>query len=119
LSPFHLFIRHASAVHFPDKLNGAAHVSQGHAAGVVVTESVPLKPFLFVALAVLAGKPRPFVANGVVETLTIVAAEHVSPYLVATFHSHVSLRFSSFHDCLLKFLGPYSLVPSIAARTLN
>jgi len=90
-------------VHFLGNLNGAAHESQGDAAGVILTESVPLKPFVFVALAALAGKPWPFITNGVVETFTIVSAEHVSSHLVATFHSHVAFRFSTSHDSLLKF----------------
>jgi hypothetical protein len=115
----HLFGRDVSAVHFVDKLNGAAHESQGDAAGVIIVESVPFEPFLFVALAALAGKPRPSLANGVVKTLTIVAAKHVSLYLVATLHSHVALRFSHSHDRLLKFFRTMSTVPSIAARTLN
>jgi hypothetical protein len=103
-------------VYFPGKIDGAAHESQGHAAGVIVTESVTLKAFLFVAFAVLAGKPRPFLANGVVKALTIVAAEHVSPYLVATFHSHVAFRFSPSHDPspqVLRtiFIGPLNSSP--------
>jgi hypothetical protein len=118
-SAFSLLTRQALAVHFPGKIDGAAYESQGHAAGVIVAKSVPLKAFLFVASALLAGKPRPFLANGVVKALTIVAAEHFSPYLVATFHSHVAFWFSPIHDRLLKLLGPCLLVPKIVPRTLN
>jgi hypothetical protein len=101
------------------EVNGAANESEGHAASIIVIEGVPLKPFLLIALAALAGKTGPFQVNGVVKAVTVVSAKHVAPYFVATLHSHVTNWSSPSHDCLLKFWGPYSFVPLIAAGHAN
>jgi hypothetical protein len=93
-------------MHFPGKLDGAAHESKGHTAGVILAESVPFELLLFIALATLAGKSRPFLADGEIKAIPVVATEHVAPYLVATFHSYVTFWFSPCHDRLLKFRDP-------------
>jgi hypothetical protein len=82
-------------------VKGTANESEGHAASVIVVEGVPFEHFLLVALATLARKTGPFLANGVVEAFTVISAKHVAPYFLATLHGHVSHRFSAFHDSLL------------------
>jgi hypothetical protein len=83
------------------EVKGAANESEGHATSVIVTEGVPFKHFLLVALAPLARKTGPSLADGEIEAFTVISTKHVAPYFLATFHGHVAHRFSPFHDCLL------------------
>jgi hypothetical protein len=83
------------------EVKGAANESEGHATSVIVTEGVPFKHFLLVALAPLARKTGPSLADGEVEAFTVISTKHVAPYFLATLHGHVADRFSPFHDFLL------------------
>ena len=82
-------------------IEGAADKGKGHATGVIVIEFLTFEHFPLVALAVLAGETRPFTANGQIEAITVVPAEHVTPNFFATLNGHIALR--SFHDSLLRF----------------
>jgi hypothetical protein len=79
-------------------VNGAAYKSKGHATGVIVTEPIIIEIFLLIAFAVLAGEAGPFFADGVVETVTVVAAKNVSFHVVAAFNGHVTNGRSPLHD---------------------
>ena len=83
------------------KVNSATYESQSQTAGKIVPQGITIELLLFIAFANLARKSRPSLAYGIVEAIAVMKTKYIPFHFVATFDSHVLLRFSLFHDSLL------------------